>query len=144
MGIEIKFEYESIKDFEKRIQTISESLRNSFFAEALANLGHEAQGEATQRTPRRTGHLAGSWGINKTTKNGDTWMLDIINPVEYAIYVEEGHRQEVGRFVPVLGKRLKAPFVEGRHMLRDSIDEKVKPYMEEYLAEKLTELFVKG
>ena len=32
-------------------------------------------------------------------------------------------RQQVGRYVPDIGKRLKKPFVQGKHMLRDSITE---------------------
>ena len=30
-------------------------------------------------------------------------------------------RQEVGRYVPAIGKKLKQPFVQGKHMLKDSI-----------------------
>ena len=41
--------------------------------------------------------------------------------IEYAPYVENGHRQEVGRYVPAIGKRLVNGFVEGRHMLREGL-----------------------
>lgn len=50
-------------------------------------------------------------------KEGSKYRIVIINPVKYASYVEYGHRQEPGRFVPALGKRLKASFVEGQYML---------------------------
>lgn len=49
-------------------------------------------------------------------------MVEIYNDAEYAIYVEKGHRQQVGRYVPVLGKRLKNGWVEGVHMLEKSLD----------------------
>ena len=39
------------------------------------------------------------------------------NPVEYASYVEFGHRQQPGRYVPALGKQLKQGWVKGRFML---------------------------
>lgn len=42
--------------------------------------------------------------------------------MEYAAYVENGHRQKVGRYVPILGKRLKANFVEGHHMMKLSAE----------------------
>jgi hypothetical protein len=37
--------------------------------------------------------------------------------------VEYGHRQRPGRYVPALGKRLKASWVKGRFMLTISIQE---------------------
>lgn len=57
------------------------------------------------------------------TKVGDTYQIEIINPVQYASYVEYGHRQTPGRYVPALGKRLKAGWVKGRFMLTISEQE---------------------
>jgi hypothetical protein len=54
------------------------------------------------------------------TKSGDMYTIEIINPIEYAVYVEHGHRQTPGRYVPAIGKRLKNSFVEGKHMLKIS------------------------
>ena len=51
------------------------------------------------------------------TKNGSTYTIEVINPVEYASYVEFGHRQEPGRYVPAIGKQLKASWVNGKYML---------------------------
>ena len=48
---------------------------------------------------------------------GDKYIIDIVNPVEYASYVEYGHRQNVGQFVPALGKRLKSGWIPGHFML---------------------------
>lgn len=49
--------------------------------------------------------------------------IDIINQVEYASYVEYGHRQTPGRYVPALGKRLKQSWVKGQFMMTDSVKE---------------------
>ncbi len=54
------------------------------------------------------------------TKNGSTYTIIVGNTVEYAMYVEFGHRQTPGRYVPALGRRLKAGFVEGQYMLTES------------------------
>ncbi len=48
---------------------------------------------------------------------GDNYTIEIINPVEYASYVEFGHRQEPGRYVPAIGKKLKKSWAEGKYML---------------------------
>lgn len=59
----------------------------------------------------------------KVDKVGSDYVIEIINPVEYASYVEFGHRQTPGRFVPAIGKRLKQGWVEGKFMLTISEDE---------------------
>lgn len=49
---------------------------------------------------------------------GHTYSMTIENSVSYAPYVEYGHRQTPGRYVPALGKRLKASWVEGQYPLK--------------------------
>ncbi len=78
----------------------------------------------------------------RIARMGNDYIIIVENPVKYASYVEHGHRQEPGRFVPVLGKRLKASWVEGKYMLTISekelesqlpsiIERKMKKYIEE-------------
>lgn len=82
---------------------------------------------------------ANSLQINKV---GNDYVIEIINPVKYASYVEYGHRQRPGRFVPALGKRLKQGWVEGQFMLTISeneirnsapgiLEKKLKTYLKE-------------
>ena len=54
---------------------------------------------------------------------GEAYTIEIINPVEYAPYIEYGHRQTVGRYVPAIGKKLKKGWVEGKFMLTKSAEE---------------------
>ncbi|MDD3347340.1 HK97 gp10 family phage protein, partial [Oscillibacter sp.] len=54
---------------------------------------------------------------------GNEFIIEIVNPVHYASYVEYGHRQTPGRYVPAIGKRLKASWVKGRFMLTISEQE---------------------
>ena len=42
--------------------------------------------------------------------------------VKYAPYVELGHHQEPGRYVPAIGKRLKKSWVEPKPYLRPAIE----------------------
>ena len=56
-------------------------------------------------------------------KAGGCYTVEIINPVHYASYVEYGHRQEVGRFVPAIGKQLKKGWVPGKFMMTISEQE---------------------
>lgn len=71
-------------------------------------------------------------------------VIDIINQVEYAMYVEYGHRQTPGRYVPALGKSLKDSWVSGKFMMTKSesevdaiaqivVDKKVNEFLEKEL-----------
>lgn len=53
----------------------------------------------------------------------NTHRIDVINQVEYASYVEYGHRQTPGRYIPALGKRAKQSWVKGQFMMTDSVKE---------------------
>ena len=70
----------------------------------------------------------------KVTKTGTNYTIIVENPVHYASYVEYGHRQEPGRYVPAIGKRLKKSWVPGKFML--TISEKQINSMSESLLEK--------
>lgn len=59
----------------------------------------------------------------KVNKNGEVYEIVIQNNVEYATYVEFGHRQTPGRYVPALGKKLKKGWVPGQFMLTISEQE---------------------
>lgn len=77
----------------------------------------------------------------KINKVSDKYYIDIVNPVEYASYVEYGHRQNVGRYVPALGKSLKQGWVEGKHML--SISESELNNMSDAILQKKLNKFMK-
>lgn len=63
------------------------------------------------------GTLKKSWTAGEIRRNGSNYTVEISNPEVYASYVEYGHRQQPGRYVPALGKRLKKGWVPGKHML---------------------------
>lgn len=76
-------------------------------------------------------------------KQGVDYVITVKNPTEYASYVENGHRQTPGRYVPAIGKRLKAGWVEGQHFLKISEDEikTLSPaLLEKRLEQKLREV----
>ena len=69
------------------------------------------------------GNLRRSWYISKLIKTDDKRFITLYNVARYAIYVEYGHRQIPGRFVPAIGKKLKASWVKGRFMMTNSVTE---------------------
>lgn len=91
---------------------------------------------------RRGGNLRRNWTIGQVLKNGNLYSVEVINPTHYASYVEYGHRQTPGRFVPVLGKKLKRAWVPGRFMLTISENE-IKENMDAILEKKLDSILKK-
>lgn len=94
-------------------------------AEAEGGTGHPSAAQAKE--------YAQSLPI---TKSGGTYTIELINPVEYASYVEFGHRQTPGRYVPAIGKRLKASWVDGQYFLTVS-EEKLRAMAPGILQRKL-------
>lgn len=73
-------------------------------------------------TPVDTGDLRNHWKIGKIFRQGDMLCVEIINPMDYASFVEWGHKQTPGRYVPQIGKKLVKDWVEGAHMMQISLD----------------------
>lgn len=73
----------------------------------------------------QTEHMRRSWGTGKLERVARDYRMAVTNSASYASFVNDGHRQTPGRFVPILGKRLVANFVEGQHMA-----EKAQAYTE--------------
>lgn len=63
------------------------------------------------------GTLKRSWTAGEIVRTGKGYTVTVSNPTLYASYVEYGHRQKPGRYVPALGKRLKKGWVPGKYML---------------------------
>lgn len=61
-------------------------------------------------------HMRRSWEVGEMAKRRGNYSIPVINSASYASFVNDGHRQTPGRFVPVLGKRLVKNWVEGLHM----------------------------
>lgn len=113
------FDYRDLIQYRDKLQKVQNEL--PAFNEAMVKeLASRLLRMVKYRTPVISGELRRNWTIGEITRNGATITVDIINPTEYAIYVEYGHRQQVGRYVPALGKKLKQGWVTGRFMLTKS------------------------
>lgn len=82
----------------------------------LEAVGIEAEDNVALLAPVDTGRLKGS-----ITHVVNDHTVVVGTNVEYAMWVELGHSQKVGQYVPEIGKRLTNPTVPGRHYMRDGI-----------------------
>lgn len=140
----IKADIRQLKELQKQLNQLQENKRKTFIEAAAKELAARLLGKVIPRTPvgvyppdsgRVGGTLRRGWtgGKNQNAvayarslpviKEGNTYTIVVKNPVEYASFVEYGHRQQPGRYVHAIGKRLKKSWVEGRFFLTKSENE---------------------
>lgn len=95
---------------------------------ALEKMGGTCETYAKRKCPVDTGRLKGSITHKRSTSEKDTMLVG--TNVSYAPFVELGHDQEVGRYVPAIGKRLVASHVDGKPFIRPAVEEHVSEYKE--------------
>lgn len=61
-------------------------------------------------------HMRRSWEAGRIGSKKKVARIPVFNTASYASYVNDGHRQTPGRYVPILGKRLVKGFVDGLNM----------------------------
>ena len=126
-----KVDISELIEFQKKLETIGEKERDAFLRKLTNEAAMRLFEKVRVRTPvgvypadsgKTGGTLRRGWNVKniKLEKMAGGYQVRIINPVEYASYVEYGHRQTPGRFVPAIGKRLKKGWVEGKFMLTKS------------------------
>lgn len=98
---------------------------------ALEICGGKAETYAKKLCPVDTGNLRNS--ITHQREGDDTELIG--TSVEYAPYVEIGHHQEPGRYVPAIGKRLVASYVPGKPYMAPALESHVSEYKEVFETE---------
>lgn len=149
-------DFEALLILQKNLESAVENA-NDLCILCTQKLAAQLMNAVIKRTPVKTGTLRRGWMAGKSpvnggktaakssmqvAKKGTAYEIYVFNSVNYASYVEYGHRQEPGRYVPAIGKRLKNSWVKGSFMLKISehelkvaapkiINRLIKPYMED-------------
>lgn len=128
MGITVNVS--QIEGFQNKIRALNGTQRDMFFRESCVDGANRLVALVKPLTPVQHGTLRMGWdnalgglgaaGVSKTQGAGSSYSITVENATPYASYVEYGHRQTPGRYVPAIGKRLVASWVEGKHMLEIS------------------------
>lgn len=163
----VKVDVSALKDFKQRLETLTDSQVDAFMNRAVRECANWLLSLVIPRTPvgkvhggtlrrgwlNNTGNQAGkgagtnvsasqitaranSMNVERGKRGG--YSVTVTNPVYYASYVEYGHRQTPGRYVPAIGKRLVKSWVEGQHFLKVS-EEELREIAPEMLEELLNE-----
>ena len=126
-------------DFRRLLDQMKDMEKGSrkFIEDFLYQMALRTLAQTKRRTPVDTGDLRATWYLSDIAWRGGTVMVNLINPKLYASWVEYGHWQQVGRFIPgrweskrfvydpeaKTGMVLQNPWVEGKFMLTLSIQE---------------------
>lgn len=91
--------------------------------QALIAIGMVAETYAKEGCPVDNGRL-----MNDITHDYDSRTVAIGTNVEYGKWVELGHHQQPGRYVPALGKALVRDFVPGHPFLGPAVEDHSAEY----------------
>ena len=135
------FDNSQFEEFAKHVnaQVTGGQLKNEV-KKSVKNVGETYKRNAEARTPVKTGDLRRSWQLKGPFFSGTDISVELRNSKNYASFVENGHRQTPGRYVPAIGKRLKASWVPGQHFLQkatkqtsNQIPQLITPVMDDIL-----------
>lgn len=137
-----KCNFKELKNLEKRLEQLDKADLDQFCRQMANDLAGHLLNKVIKRTvpgqipPYATeeakakywsgytgGNLRDNWSVLPIEKKGNDYIITVINNAQYASYVEYGHRQTPGHYVPALGLRLKKSWVPGRYMLTISTQE---------------------
>ena len=116
---------EGLDSFLSYMKRVESSIDN-IIKESLDETATMVIADTKLNTPVKTGALKRSWTHDNVEHNGDTYTVEVGSSLLYAPFVEEGHRQG-------------NTFVQGRFMLKDSID-KNKDKLQQKINDKLSRL----
>ena len=111
-----------LDSFSNYMQRVEGSI-NNIIEQSLEETATMVIADTKLNTPVKTGALKRSWTHDNAEHNGNKYSVEVGSSCLYAPFVEEGHRQG-------------STFVQGRFMLKDSID-KNKDKLQQKINEKL-------
>lgn len=113
------FDNSQFEEFAKHVNAqVSGGQLKSEVKKSVKNVGETYKRNAETNTPVKTGDLRRSWQLIGPIFSGADITIELRNSKNYASFVENGHRQTPGRYVPSIGKRLKVSWVPGQHFLQ--------------------------
>ena len=159
-------DYRELKKLDERLQQLSEVDMDRLCRDAAKKVAQILLNKVKKRTPVGVvpsyateeakakywsgytgGNLRDNWSVLPIEKKGNDYIITVINNAQYASYVEYGHRQTPGRYVPALGLRLKRSWVPGRYMLTIStqeLEQQAPKLIEQKLYQFLRPIFENG
>lgn len=136
-------DFEQLKQLQKQLEQFEQVDMDAFCEKCAKDLALMLLRRVKKRTPVEQGTLRNGWTVSSVRKENGSYVIEVINATEYASYVEYGHRQTPGRYVPAIGAKLQKAWVPGKFMLTISekeVEQLAPKYLEKKLEKKLREV----
>ena len=121
------------KDLEALIGRLESGGAEDVIEDAMLQFSQYGLAIAKKNTPVDIGQLRHGWDVQEASAE----RIVLSNNTEYAEYVEYGHRQKPGRYVPKLGKRLKHSWVRGQFFAARS-EQQLRKNADKFLRPRIT------
>ena len=132
-----KCDFKQLERLNKNMEKLMGADLDRFCRQAAQELAGRLLNKVVKRTPVVYGTLRDAWAVMPVGHRGTHYTVVVLNNLQYASYVEYGHRQQPGRFIPGYwesdrfvydpdaegGMVLKKNWVKGRYMLTISTQE---------------------
>ena len=123
-----------MRAFQEKLEQFEQIDKDEFCKSAAKQLASRLLRAAIKDTPVDTGQLKKAWKCDfNVVYRGGEYRITVYNPMEYASYVEFGHRKRGGK-----------GWVKGRFMLTNAekdLDPKIPAILEKELQKKLERIF---
>lgn len=128
---DVTVDFSGFAELQKRIEELNGVQMQAAKQQSVKEMVAVYLAEAKRATPTRgvqtverngvtittnSEHMKRSWNAGAVEQNGREYKVKVFNTASYASYVNDGHRQQPGRYVPILGKRLVKNWVDGLNM----------------------------
>ena len=151
-----KCDFKQLERLNKNMERLMKADLDKFCQDAAKDLASRLLRKVVKRTPVISHALQDNWIVTEVGHRGTHYTVVVLNNLQYASYVEYGHRQQPGRFIPGYwesgrfvydrkaegGMVLKQNWVKGRYMLTISTQELEQPAPK--ILEKKLYKFLKG
>ena len=138
---DVSFDFSGFEELEERLDRISGEELLKVKEDSVKELASVYLRNAKENTPvlgtqtkklangtvisTNSEHMRRSWDAGDLESTQKETKIKVYNGASYAAFVNDGHRQHKGQFVPILGKRLVKGWVEGLH-ITDKAENAVK------------------
>ncbi|QNQ80785.1 HK97 gp10 family phage protein [Lactobacillus sp. PV034] len=133
------------QEFAKKVEgQINSGGLKQKISKSTKRIGEQSLRILKSNTPVDEGNLRRSWTADGPGFGAGGWTIRLTNNAEYASFVELGHRQTPGRYVPAIHKRLKASWVAGHFFMHKSmgqIEGQIPRLLDPEVAKVMRDLF---
>lgn len=155
-------DFRQLQELERKLSRLSRGDFDKFCRKTAQDIGKKLLSDVVKRTPTGVppagigeeiyqcywagysgGILKRSWRVSLAPLSSGGYVVTVENIQDYASYVEYGHRQQPGRYVPALGKSLKEAWVPGKYMLTvplQRLEQRLPAWLERRLYKFLQEV----